>query len=158
MSGRKGVFNISVVGAILGLSIVCGNGAQADQTIVVPRTTIYPGDRLTSGLLSVKPLPNRAPGLKSVFAEPEELSGMIARRTLLAGRPIPRDAVRPEPIIRQGEPVSVSYQTSGIEIQLSATAMQSGGIGQTISVRNRDTGRVIKARIQPDKTLIVATP
>ena len=158
MCGLRGAYIISVAYVALLVTSLLATSARADQEIVVPRATIYPGDRLSVGLLEVRQIPDKAPSADSVFSDPEDLQGMIARRTLLVGRPIPLDAVRPEPIIRQGEPVSISYQTSGILIQLSATALQSGGVGQTISVRNSDTGRIIKGRIQPDKTLIVTSP
>jgi flagella basal body P-ring formation protein FlgA len=154
--GSASIFTVAC--AALLVTSVLATSVRADQEIVVPRVTIYPGDHLSNGLLEVRPIQDKATSAHSVFSDPEELLGMIARRTLLVGRPIPRDAVRPEPIIRQGEPVSISYETSGILIQLSATALQSGGVGQTISVRNSDTGRIIKGRIKPDKTLIVTTP
>ncbi len=120
------------------------NDPAGMPSIVVPRATIYPGDRLEAGLLDTRPVSSAASSYtNTVFSSSEELEGMVARRTLLQGRPIPRDAVRPVPVVRQGEPVSISYRSGGIHIELSATALQSGGVGETISVRNADTGRVI---------------
>jgi flagella basal body P-ring formation protein FlgA len=134
-----------------------GESEKGTINIVVPRATIYPGDRIVDGLIDVRPVKANSSYASAVFTARAEVDGQIARRTLLPGRAIPRDAVRSAPIVQQGEPVSVVFLSGSIQIQLSGTALQSGAVGEIISVRNSDTGRIVRGRIKSDKSLEVTS-
>lgn len=126
--------------------------------VVVPRAVIYPGDHITAELLKTVSVAIKSVPVRSVFTSVDMLDGMVARRTLVAGQPISRDALRSPTVVQLGQSVAVHYAAGPVSIVLTATAIQAGGVGDTISVRNLDTGRIVRAVIRTDRTLHVTGP
>ncbi|MEZ5899380.1 MAG: flagellar basal body P-ring formation chaperone FlgA [Hyphomicrobiaceae bacterium] len=132
--------------------------SQEKIEVVVPQVAIYPGDEINAGLLTTKVLRSSARIRNAVFTSKEQLGGLVARRTLVPGQPISRDAVRASFVVKQGQPVSIRYLSGSISIVLTGAAIQSGSIGDVISVRNSDTGRIVRARITNAHTLSLVGP
>lgn len=57
-----------------------------------------------------------------------------------------RPAVPPR-VVHRGEPVQLSARAGVVVAQVSAEALQDGGIGETIRVRNLQNGKVQQARV-----------
>lgn len=131
---------------------------QEKIEVVVPQVAIYPGDEINAGLLATKVLRSSARIGSAVFTSKEQLSGLVARRTLVPGQPISRDAVRASYVVKQGQPVSIRYLSGSISIVLTGAAIQSGSVGDVISVRSSDTGRIVRARITNAHTLSLVRP
>jgi flagella basal body P-ring formation protein FlgA len=128
---------------------------QDIRSVPVPRTTIYPGDTIVEGALmdrdfrvvSRPPLP--------FHAERETIIGKIARRTLIAGQLIALDAIRAPFAVTQGQAVQMVYERDGLSITGQGVAMQSAAIDEIVSVRNPDTGIIIKGRVMPNHSVAV---
>jgi flagella basal body P-ring formation protein FlgA len=88
----------------------------------------------------------------------EGLIGKVARQTLLPGRPIGRDALREPHAITQGQAALMVFQSGGLTITGNGTALQSGSTGDTVSVRNADSGRIVKGTIGDDGAIHVGDP
>ena len=58
-------------------------------------------------------------------------------------------------LIVNGARVPVIYQEGALTILTYATALQSGSAGETVSVRNLDSGRTISGVVQADGTVLV---
>ena len=132
---------------------LCPAAAQEGHRLPVPAFTIYPGqviqddmlvDAQVSGLLPLGVIDMRA-----------QVLGRIARRTLLAGQAITKIAVAEARLVVNGARVAVIYQDGGLSILTYATALQSGAAGDTISIRNIDSGRTISGIIQTDGSVLV---
>jgi flagella basal body P-ring formation protein FlgA len=82
----------------------------------------------------------------------------VARRTLLPGQPVPVGGVRDPYMVNQGKTAVVVFEADGLSISTSALALQNGGIGDLVSLRNLDSGNVIKGTVAPDGTVRVAGP
>jgi flagella basal body P-ring formation protein FlgA len=129
--------------------------AQEIRSVPVPSQTIYPGDTITEGTLmdrdfrivSRPPLP--------FHDDRETLIGKIARRTLLAGQLIPNDAVRAPFVVTQGQAVWMVYEREGLSITGQGISLQSAAVDEIISVRNPDTGIVVRGRVMADRTVAV---
>ncbi len=78
------------------------------------------------------------------------------RRTLLPGELIPDTAVRSEDTVKQGRTYKLTYNSQYVSIVGVGVPMHSGATGETINVRNPETGMIIKARIEPDQSLAVS--
>lgn len=145
------------------LAIVAGLGggvrlaAVADTVHVlpVPAMTMYPGDTVTEASLVDRAFAVNGPGLGQMAADRASIVGSIARRTLLAGHAIPRDAIRPPYLVTRGQVVAVVFQSAGLTITGSALALQSAAAGEQITARNDETGRVLSGRLLPDRTIRV---
>ena len=135
-----------------------GEGTKETIEIFVPRAVIYPGDAISQELLKTKAVRRDRLSGRAVLTAGDEPSGWVARRTLVPDQPIHKEALRRPTTVQQGQPVTVEYIDGSISIALNAVAIQSGGIGDTISVRNSDTGRVVRATIMQDRTLRLNAP
>ena len=126
--------------------------------VVVPQVAIYPGDKVREGLLTTKVIRANDAVLSAVFTASADLEGRVARRTLVPGQPIAKDAVRAFHVVTQGQRVAIRFQSQSISIVMTGAAVQPGSVGDVISVRNTDTGRLVRARIVDAGTLTVVGP
>lgn len=77
----------------------------------------------------------------------EGLQGVQALRDLPVGTVLTSRMVQPIDHVRINQPVLVSVSTGGVEVNLTATAMQAGSIGQTVRLKNDVTREVFEARV-----------
>ncbi len=113
----------------------------------VPAVTIYPGDPLTEDLITMRRMRMRARTLPSFHRSPNALVGKVARRTLIAGRPIPVNALRAPSLVKEGDHVALIFEVGGLTIKGSALALQDGSRGQVIGLRNLDSGVTVRGRV-----------
>ena len=144
----------AAVAACVGMA---GAAAAENQQLPVPKVTLYPGDAIGSELLAVKSF-NMQADFGPVVRTPESLIGKVARRTLIAGKPIPLAYVREREVIQKGKPVRVVFSSGGLTISSIAIPLQAGGIGDLLSLRNVDSGTIIKGTVEADGTIRVAGP
>lgn len=135
--------------------LVPAEAADVAHTVFVPRHVIYPGDVITADALVERKV-MRSEDSGAVFGEnPNDVVGKISRRTLLRGELIPNSAIRDKDLIIQGRPYKLVYNSQFVSVVGTGIPLQSASAGEMVSVRNPDTGLVIKARVLPDQTLAV---
>jgi flagellar basal body P-ring formation protein FlgA len=141
-------------------ALLLGGGLSfaAGIELPVPSVTIYPGDVIGGNLMEDRSFEMRDGEMLAVFKDRGGLEGKIARRTLAAGKPIPLNAVREVDVISQGKPVSIIFQAGGLTITGQGIPLQPGKVGDLLSVRNVDSGMVIKGIVQADGTIRVSGP
>jgi len=92
---------------------------------------------------------------RDIRTNQSDLACDICGRTLLRGELIPNSAIRDKDLILQGRPYKLIYNSQFVSVVGTGIPLQSASAGEMVSVRNPDTGLVIKARVQPDQTLAV---
>ncbi|MCO5146846.1 MAG: flagellar basal body P-ring formation protein FlgA [Aquamicrobium sp.] len=127
--------------------------AAAQDMVLVPVRTIYPGETVSADMLQEVPLRRQLRNPAAVERDWRALDGKVARRTLLPGRMIPTGSVREAWIVEPGKPVQVLYVQGGLEIALSAVALQAGAAGDMIRLRNVDSGSVFSGVVMADGTV-----
>lgn len=137
-----------VLGAILPAS------AQSTVTLPVPSVTIYPGDAIAEGQLSVLAFTSYEP-ISGMFEDGSVLVGKVARRTLLPGRPIPVNAVREPHAVSLGTTVLAVYRSGGLTITSRVQPLRAGAVGDLVEARNLDSGKIISGLVQADGTIKV---
>lgn len=152
MASRAKMRIAASIAGVMAILISMPVAKAVNQQLPVPTITIYPGDVIASNLLIDKSFRIGASHLP-VYQSREELVGKVARRTLLPGKPIPVNAIRDPRIIQQGKSVRVIFISEGLTITALAVALQSGGVGELISLRNVDSGAVIRGEAQADGTV-----
>ena len=61
-------------------------------------------------------------------------------------------------MVTQGKTALVVFEAGGLTITANAMALQNGGIGDVVTLRNIDSGTVIKGTVAPDGTVRLAGP
>lgn len=75
------------------------------------------------------------------------LVGMAARRSIREGMPVAQHEVEAPRIVRKGDLIALHYRSANLEIKTVAEAMEDGALGNAISLRNTDSGQMLRATI-----------
>jgi flagella basal body P-ring formation protein FlgA len=135
------------------LMAVIAPSQAAELQLPVPAVTIYPGDVIEGEQLSNRAFIAHTVARSTVYDTRDAIIGKVARRTLLPGQPIPVNALRDAYLVVQGKTALVIFEAGGLTITLQATALQNGGAGDTVSLRNNDSGTTITGTVAPDGTV-----
>lgn len=81
------------------------------------------------------------------FQSLDPVIGMIAKRTIKAERPITPSLLAAPRLVNRGDDVMIIASNSNVSIKMPGEALSHGTLGQQISVRNKQSRRVIKARV-----------
>jgi flagella basal body P-ring formation protein FlgA len=139
-----------------GLFFALGAPAAADEMQAPsPKAVIYPGDAITEDMLVEAPLAPPSYGGPVAMAV-EDVVGMVSSRTLLPGRSIPMSALNPPRAVRTGAQVKLLYTDGALTITTVGDALQDGFVGQTIKVRNEDSGVTLSGRVRSDGSVLVS--
>jgi flagellar basal body P-ring formation protein FlgA len=132
-----------------------GPPASSSRTMPVPTITIYPGETIKEGVLVERDFSAGLVANLPVIEATHLLVGKVARRTLLPGQLVPRNAVEEARLVERGKPIQVVFSEAGMTIVTVASPLQSGGVGEMVRARNLDSGVTIVGTVQPDGTLRV---
>ena len=139
----------------LGLLLALGVAAPAQEMRAPsPKAIIYPGEIIAGDMLVEAPLAPPSYGGPVALA-PEDVVGMMAARTLLPGRSIPMSALSPPRLVRAGAAVKMLYIDGPLTIMAAGSALQDGAVGQTVKVRNDDSGITVSGRVRGDGSVVV---
>jgi flagella basal body P-ring formation protein FlgA len=120
----------------------------------VPRVTIYPGQVIEGGMLAQHSVRSNMVVATTVQSA-ELIVGKVAKRTLLPSQPIDANALREVYTVTQGQAALLVYASGTLRITSTGLALQSGGPGDVVSVRNVDSGRIVRGRVGPDGSVNV---
>lgn len=144
------------VAVIMALHPTTASGSQSK--LLVARTTIYPGQVIHADSLRWTTWRGSKQRLRGYLTEIDGVAGKVARRTLVAGRPIAISDLRVPNLIDNGQVVSIIFRSGAIQIIGRAVALQAGADGTAIRVRNLDSRRVIVGVVQKDGSVLVGAP
>jgi flagellar basal body P-ring formation protein FlgA len=129
--------------------------AFAGNVLPVPSVTIYPGDIIKREWIVDRDFGTGGPMRGAAIDSRSALVGKISRHTLLPGLPISINSVGEPRLIADGQKVRVIFEQDGLIIESYASALQAGGAGDVISIRNLDSGVTISGIVQTDGTVRV---
>lgn len=75
-------------------------------------------------------------------------------RSVGASQPIMATDLTPLAAVRKGDRVTLLYERGNVQLRTVVEAMEDGGAGDTIAVRNMDTKRQIYATVRDNNTVI----
>ena len=120
------------------------NAFAATVRVVVPAHDIARGDTIGENDLTFVTVDGEAL-MSGVPTKMEEVKGMQARRVLSAGRPFRADDVRRPVVVTKGQTVTMQFAAPGVELTAMGRAMSEGGIGDTVTVQNPASYRMVSA-------------
>ncbi len=71
------------------------------------------------------------------------------------GQPIMLSSIEPAPVISRGDKLSLEYRTKHLHLSVPVEALEDGGVGQSITVRNLQSQRKITATVVNAQTVTV---
>lgn len=113
------------------------------QDVIVVQDTLSPGTILTEqNIKVVKMDKKRLRG--GTFADKELIVGARLKRRTREGLPV---TTRMLCFVCKGDAIVIRASLSGLEIKTGGVAQQDGNIGDTISVKNKRSKKVIEAKV-----------
>jgi flagella basal body P-ring formation protein FlgA len=94
----------------------------------------------------------------NVITTADHAVGLAARRTMRPGETLRQtDLIKPE-VVARNDNVTITYQTPGVTLTMRGKALEGGAHGDTISVTNVQSKRLIHATIAgPGHVVVTAT-
>ena len=83
---------------------------------------------------------------------PAEAVGQEAARTLDVGDVLTPESLAPRNLVRRGQYVSVTLTQNGLELRTLARALDDGGYGQTVKVKNDTTNEILHVVVTGPQT------
>ncbi|SPL64083.1 Flagellar basal-body P-ring formation protein FlgA [Ochrobactrum soli] len=138
--------------AVAGFATAAVSGASATDRIafVVPSATVYPGQVVSNVALVEKKFYISAPAAQQYVLSVDQADGKVARKTLIAGKPILVAALSEPSLVKRGEPVTMVFSTGVMTITAVGIPLESGAAGDFIKVRNSDSGVIVPGTILAD--------
>ena len=81
------------------------------------------------------------------FRDAAELDGLRTRRTVRPGNLLTQKHTESVPVVLRGGEITMVVETDNLRISVLGTALQDGGIGDRIRVRNEDSGKVVYGEV-----------
>lgn len=117
------------------------------KLVVISAIPVAKGDTLDSGHLDLREMNvSRLNG--TYYSDFADVVGMQARRPLKADRPVIAQHIEPPVIIKRGESVLMTATSSGLVVKIPGIALKNGRKGQQISVRNKQSNRIVEAIVK----------
>ena len=131
--------------------------ADTGVRIVVPTHDIARGETVTDRDLTYATVPGSAlmAGTVTSFAAAKD---MEARRMLRAGEAMRADDLRHPIVVTRGQTVTMLFHAPGVELTAMGRSMGEGGVGDTVTVQNPASFRMIAGVITAPGTVLATGP
>ncbi|AQT66920.1 flagellar basal body P-ring biosynthesis protein FlgA [Anaerohalosphaera lusitana] len=119
---------------------------------IIAKADVEKGKRLTPDNIKLETYLDNTPEPKNWKAP----FGYIARKPLSKGEQVKQNyitAPKPEVVIKRNQTLVIKVQTPGLLITTMGKALDDGAVGQTIKVRNVDSGRILVTKVSEDGTV-----
>ena len=141
----------------IGFAIVVSASAIASAAervfIPVPKSVIYAGQRLSGELLRDRSVPVNYLNKVSVFANPAEIVGKVARTTLMPGRPIPVNYVIEPNVVEVNRKTLMRFEQGALKIVAEVAPLNSARVGEPVRARNIKTGIIVYGTARKDGSI-----
>jgi flagellar basal body P-ring formation protein FlgA len=116
---------------------------------VVAATNLAPNTKL-SGAQLTRGRADAYAGNGGLITDPRQVEGKILRIGLVAGAPILSPQLDQPIAVRRGQKVVLTLTDTDMTIKTTATALDDGRVGDTITVENADSQKTFRATVSRD--------
>ncbi len=143
----------------LGLLAALVSPALADTNvkIVVPVRDIARGEVLGDSDLTFGSVGGSAL-MGGTITNPDLVKGMETRRVLRAGEPLSASDLRRPVLVTKGQTVTMTFVAPGVDLTAMGRAMSEGGIGDTVTIQNPASFRMVSAIVTAAGTVRATGP
>ncbi len=126
------------------VNVVCE--VKASTHVAAPRRWMKPGDLIMREDLTF--IPVSVPSLDHDFVlDPRRIIGKEVLRPLPPRKPIRKEGIQDPPVVKKGDRVTLEVRQGGLLVQTIGMAKASGKTGETIPVKNQQSGREVLGTI-----------
>ena len=154
---RKILIHLGFFAVLPALLLATGSAFAGTVRIVVPSHDIARGETIGEGDLTFTTVDGSAL-MSGVPTRIEEIKGMQTRRMLSAGQPFRADDVRRPIVITKGQTVTMQFAAPGVELTAMGRAMSEGGVGDTVTIQNPVSYRMIAGTVVAPGTVRATGP
>jgi len=154
---RKFLIAFGLFALLPALVLATGSAFAGTVRIVVPAHDIARGDTISDGDLTYATVDGAAL-MSGVPTKIDEVKGMQARRMLSSGQPFRGDDVRKPIVVGKGDTVTMQFIVPGVELTAMGRAMSEGGIGDSVTIQNPASYRMISGIVTAPGTVRATGP
>ena len=154
---RKFLLYLGLFALVPALLLAAGSAFASTVRVVVPAHDIARGDTIGENDL-VYAMVDGAALMSGVPTKIDEIKGMEARRTLSAGQTFRGDDLRRPIVITKGQTVTMQFVVPGVELTAMGRAMSEGGVGDTVTIQNPVSYRMISGIVIAPGTVRATGP
>jgi flagella basal body P-ring formation protein FlgA len=142
---------------LVAFTALIGPGMAADLRVVVPARDIPRGEVLAESDLTYGTVTGTALMAGTVTAM-DAARGLETRRVLRAGETISASDLRRPIVVNKGQTVTMTFDAPGVTLTAMGRAMSEGGIGDTVTVQNPASFRMVSAVVTAAGTVRATGP
>lgn len=133
--------------------------AQANVEIrlagVVADKALPAGTQLTTSDIKVMPI-SLQPGMRINFiTQPNDALQMTLKRAVVEGQPLTLPLLSTPRVISRNQPVILVVQQDGLALTTEGVALQNGGKGAIIRVKNSSSGRILSGTVMDAQQVLI---
>ena len=149
---RKIFVTLGLFAILPALLLASGSAFAGTVRIVVPSHDIARGETINESDLTFATVDGAAL-MSGVPTKMDEVKGMQSRRMLVAGQPFRAEDVRRPIVVTKGQTVTMQFLAPGVELTAMGRAMSEGGIGDTVTIQNPASYRMISGVVTAPGTV-----
>jgi flagella basal body P-ring formation protein FlgA len=149
---RKFLITLAVCFVLPTVLLAATSAFAATIRVVVPAHNIARGDVIGESDLTYATVEGGAL-MAGVATSMDEIEGMQARRVLGAGQAVRTADVRRPVVVGKGQTVTMVFSAPGVEVTAVGRAMSEGGVGDTVTIQNPASYRMISATVTAPGTV-----
>ena len=125
--------------------------------VVVPAHDIARGEVIAESDLTFATVDGNAL-MSGVPTKMDEIVGQQTRRMLASGQPFRGEDLRRPIVVTKGQTVTMQFTAPGVELSAMGRAMSEGGIGDTVTIQNPASYRMISGVVVAPGTVRATGP
>lgn len=116
------------------------------DTVVFSKQPLIKGEPITNNMIQSQSIEitNLSSGY---FSQSQQLVGLLMQQTIPGGKIITPNMIKTKPMVSQQDEVTIILSIDGMNIKTTGIALESGGLGDHISVKNKSSQRRLEAEI-----------
>jgi flagella basal body P-ring formation protein FlgA len=154
---RRIFITLALFAVMPALLLATGSAFAGTVRIVVPAHDIARGETIGESDLTFSTVDGSAL-MSGVPTKIDEIKGMQTRRMLSAGQPFRAEDVRRPIVISKGQTVTMQFAAPGVELTSMGRAMSEGGVGDTVTIQNPVSYRMISGTVVAPGTVRATGP
>jgi len=154
---RKIFVTLGLFAILPALLLASGSAFAGTVRIVVPSHDIARGETINESDLTFATVDGAAL-MSGVPTKMDEVKGMQSRRMLAAGQPFRAEDVRRPIVVTKGQTVTMQFLAPGVELTAMGRAMSEGGVGDTVTIQNPISYRMIAGTVVAPGTVRATGP